>query len=187
MSAFDWGLGSGGQQTVLPAGDIIPQSAQAAALADSFRQSSLTSFFPPQTASTDSQNNSGLGIQNVKRGFGSFRARYGGTFIGLDFQVNSATWKDVGADLSGSVATSGRPVIIFIEGNFYLNSGTTKDISISIDGNPVADTALITNTGQFFRSWSTTPSSGSHKYSMIWRGNLIMPRSAYPALTVVEL
>lgn len=186
MSTFDWGLADP-QQVNLPAGDVIPQTAQSAALADAFRQSSLTSFFPPQTASSDAQNSSGLGIQNVKRGFGLFRAKYGGTYVGLDFQVNSATWKDVGPDVAGVVATSGRPVIIFIEGNFYVSSGATRDVSISIDGDPVADTALISSAGQFFRSWSVTPSSGNHKYTMIWRGDLVMPRSSYPTLTVVEL
>lgn len=182
MSTFDWGFG--GTQSV---GEVIPQDISYT-LQDELRKSQTTSFLTPQSASPNAQTATGLGIQNVKRGYLNLVIQYDSSVVGVDFQTSSTSFEDVNARLRGEMASSGRPVAIFVRGT---STGDAATFTVAIDNREVTGvSAGITTSGKGDGIWFAQPAPGTHTYSLQWKvasGTAIMPRSYRPYLTVVEL
>lgn len=182
MSTFDWGFGV--QQESL--GESIPQDI-GTTLQQELRKSQTTAFLIPQSASPTAQNDTGLGIQNVRRGFLDLKIPYNSSVVGIDFQTSSSTFVDVSSELAGRMASSGRPVMIFIRAN----TDAVARITARIDGEEVTGVTGGVMTGtQAHGFWVATPSAGTHTYAMQWKvtsGTAILTRASRPALTVVEI
>lgn len=180
-TAFTWGFPEQGM------GDVVPQDVTVV-LQDELRKAQTTSFLTPQSASPTAQNATGLGIQNVKRGFLSLVIPFDGSIMGIDFQTSSTSFVDVSSELTGSLTTAGRPVMIIVRGT---STGDPCTFSVSIDKKEVTKvSAGITTSAKGDGIWFAQPAAGDHTYAMQWKvasGTAIMPRSYRPALTVVEI
>lgn len=182
MSTFDWGFGV--QQESL--GESIPQDI-GTALQQELRKSQTTAFLIPQSASPTAQNDTGLGIQNVRRGFLDLRIPYNSSVVGIDFQTSSSTFVDVSSELAGRMASSGRPVMIILRAN----ADSAARVTVRIDGDEVTGvTGGVMPGAQGLGIWVAQPSAGTHTYAMQWKstsGTVLMTRESRPALTVVEI
>ena len=200
--AFDWGYeGSGAPQVGIA--NQQPQMAPDAMLYDALRQSQTTSFLTPQAASDVAQNDSGLGIQNVKRGFAYAKAPMPSTVYTA---AGLLTWKQL-AGTTLQIQLSGRPVMVFIKGQLQrLTSGASAfeaQIEARIDGNasgfivpcwtkalPSASTSAVMAIP--FSAWGiAVPSAGSHTFTM-WAyagtNNIAAAATSYPySIAVVEI
>jgi hypothetical protein len=199
--AFDWGYGA----TTAPQVDAAqqPQMSPDAYLYDALRQSQTTSFLTPQAASESAQNDSGLGIQNVKRGFAYAKAPMPATTY-VPTYLDS--WKRL-AGMSLQVQLYGRPVMVFIKGSLqrYDVSASSNEAQVEarIDGNaagfivpcwtkalPSASTSAVMSIP--FCAWGiAVPSAGSHIFTM-WAyagtSNIVADPTTYPySMAVVEL
>lgn len=199
--AFDWGYeGSGAPQVGIA--NQQPQMAPDALLYDALRQSQTTSFLSPQKASENAQNDSGLGIQNVKRGFAYAKAPMPSTVYVPTYLL---TWKQL-AGTTLQVQLSGRPVMVFIKGSLQrLTTGASAyeaQIEARIDGSsagfivpcwtkatPSTDASVLSIP---FCAWGiTVPSAGSHTFTM-WAfagtNNIAADATSYPySIAVVEI
>lgn len=182
---FSWGFPEE-QQLVQSAGTFTPDVSTQ--IQESLRLTQNASTFPPQNASPTAQNATGLGIQNVRRGFLDIRIPYDSTVVGIDFQTSSTTFTDVSSELMGTMVSSGRPVMIVVRGT---STSAACTFTVRIDGDEVTGvSAGITTSAKGDGIWFATPSSGGHLYALQWKvasGTAIMPRSYRPALTVVEI
>lgn len=120
---------------------------------DALRQSQTTSFLSPQAASDIAQNDSGLGIQNVKRGFAYAKAPMPSvvyTALGLN------GWKAF-PGMTLKLQLSGRPVMVFIKGVLQLMTSPPSlaafeaQVEARIDDNA---------SGFIVPCWTQVPSSG---------------------------
>ena len=175
MSTFDWGFDAS-----QAGGQMIPQDVSFV-LQEELRKSQTTAFLTPQNAT-------GLGIQNIKRGYLNLVVPYDSSVVGVDFQTSSTSFVDVSTELRGAVATSGRPVAIFLRGS---STGDPATFTVSIDNRESTGSPSGVMTSAALNGvWFTQPTAGSHTYSVQWKvasGTAVMPRSFRPFLTVVEL
>lgn len=203
MMAFDWGYGDGGaMQTGGAPSASQPQMSPDAFLYDALRQSQTTSFLTPQAASDVAQNDAGLGIQNVKRGFAYAKAPMPSTVY---TSTGLLTWKQL-AGTTLQVQFSGRPVMVFIKGSLQrLTLGAAANecqIEARIDGAasgfivPCWTSALPSSSAGVlsipFSAWGiAVPSAGSHTFTM-WAyagtNNIVANATSYPySIAVVEI
>jgi hypothetical protein len=179
MSTFDWGFDAS-----QAGGQMIPQDV-GFVLQEELRKSQTTAFLTPQNASATAQNATGLGIQNIKRGYLNLVIPYDSSVVGIDFQTSSTSFVDVSTELRGSVATSGRPVAIFLRA--FAGSAL---VTVAIDGREVTGVQGVMTGAMGQGHWFAQPSAGSHTYAMQWKvnsGTQLMTRESRPSLTVVEL
>lgn len=191
---FSWGFPS--DATAVDVTAPLPDSV----IRDALRVGANASSFPPMEASPNAQGASGLGIQNVKRGYLNLVTAWDPSAVGVDFQTSSKSFVDVSTELTGSLLTSGRPVMIMIRcgENGSLGASDTVYFSARIDGVEVTRSLglvykkagpLPMTTGV----WFAQPSAGTHTYAMVWKVDplatttALMTRSSRPFLTVVEL
>jgi hypothetical protein len=189
-TSFSWGF---------PEDAVMQQNAGSidsdVVVREALRQSSSASSFPLLVASPTAQNATGLGIQNVKRGFLNLQVPFDSTVVGVDFQTNSTSFTDVNEELVGTMQTSGRPVALIVRcrESGSLTGSQTVSFSVRIGRNEVTGsegilrlTPATSGTGM----WFATPSAGTTTFAMVWKvsaGTAIMPRSWRPSLTVVEI
>jgi hypothetical protein len=198
--AFDWGYGGATASQVDAAQQ--PQMAPDALLYDALRQSQTTSFLTPQAASDVAQNDAGLGIQNVKRGFAYAKAPMPSTVY---TSTGLLTWKQL-AGTTLQVQLSGRPIMVFIKGSLQrLTIGAAVNecqIEARIDNSasgfivPCWTSALpSSSTGVLsipFSAWGiAVPSAGSHTFTL-WAyagtNNIAADATSYPySIAVVEI
>ena len=191
---FSWGFPEDG------AGVDVMAPQPEAMIREALRVGVNASTFPPMEASPTGQGSSGLGIQNVKRGYLNLVVPFDSSVVGVDFQTSSKSFVDVSAELTGSLLTSGRPVMIMIRcgENGSLGASDTVYFSVRIDGAEITGSLGLVykkagpvpmTTGV----WFAQPSAGTHTYSMVWKVDALatttplMSRSSRPFLTVVEL
>lgn len=183
-NSFSWGFPE--EQQYQGAGTIAPDISTQ--IQESLRLTQNASTFPPQNASPTAQNATGLGIQNVRRGFLDLRIQYDSSVVGVDFQTSSTTFTDVSSELMGTMVSAGRPVMLVVRGT---STGDPCTFTVRIDGDEVTGvSAGITTSAKGDGVWFATPSAGGHLYALQWKvasGTAIMPRSYRPALTVVEI
>lgn len=202
MGFFDWGYGGDQAQGQPQSGGTQPQMSPDAMLYDALRQSQTTSFLSPQKASDIAQNDSGLGIQNVKRGFGYAYAPMPSTVyagVGLN------GWKQF-PTATVSVQLSGRPVMVFIKGVLHLLTSTAYEAQVEARVDGSASGFIVPCWTQIFSSadassrpcmpfsaWGVcVPTAGSHTFTM-WAdagtNNVeITSSSSYPhSIAVVEI
>jgi hypothetical protein len=184
-TSFAWGFPEDGgiQQNTAPTpGDFEYQ------VRDALRASQNASTFPPQNASPTAQSDGGLGIQNVRRGFLDLRVAYDSTVVGIDFQTTSTSFTDVSTELTGTMISSGRPVMVVVRG---ASTGDPCTFTVRVDNREVTGISSgITASAKGDGIWFAQPSAGAHTYAMQWKvasGTALMPRSYRPALTVVEI
>ena len=184
-NSFSWGFPEE-QQLVQNSGSFTPDVSTQ--IRESLRLTQNASTFPPQNASPTAQNATGLGIQNVRRGFLDLRIQYDSTVMGTDFQTSSTSFTDVSAELMGNMVSSGRPVMIVVRGT---STGDPCTFTVRIDNEEATGISSgITTSAKGDGVWIATPSAGGHVYALQWKvasGTAIMPRSYRPALTVVEI
>lgn len=187
-TSFTWGF----PDETMPASPEEVRADQQAGfeslIRESLRSSAASSYFPPQNADATAQNSGGLGIQNVKRGLLNLCIQYDSSVVGVDFQTSSTSFVDVSTQLTGQMASSGRPVMIIIRGT---STGDACTFTARVDTAEVTGvSAGIVTSARGNGIWVTTPEAGTHTYAMQWKvasGTAVMPRSFRPALTVVEL
>lgn len=198
---FDWGYNDSGasQVGVSQQPPISPE----AFLYDALRQSQTTSSLTPQAASEVAQNDAGLGIQNVKRGFAYAKAPMPSTIYA---PIYLDSWKQL-AGMELKVQLSGRPVMVFIKGSLqrYDTSASAYEAQIEarIDGKayefivPCWTKALPSTSASAvmsipFCAWGiVVPSAGSHTFTM-WASagtsNIVADATTYPySMAVVEI
>lgn len=165
------------------------------AIRDSLRDGASTSNFPPQSASGTAQSASGIGIQNIKRGFLNITTAFDPSVVGVDFQTTSTAYGRVSPELAGSLETSGRPLMVIVRGNAGIPTGYAT-ISATINGDEVTGGDGLTrvypsNQETFFGMFVVTPRAGKQNLAMVWKtstgGNVLMPRSCRPSLIAVEI
>lgn len=184
-TSFAWGFPEdvGIQQNAAPNPQDFEQQ-----IREALRVTQNASTFPPQNASPTAQGGGGLGIQSVKRGFLDLRVAYDSTVMGIDYQTTSASFVDVGSELTGTMISSGRPVMIVVRGT---STDAVCTFTARVDNREVTQIASgITTSAKGDGIWFTQPAAGTHTYAMQWKvasGNALMPRSYRPALTVVEI
>ena len=162
---------------------------------EALRQGSTASSFPPQNASPDAQGSTGLGIQNVKRGFLNLQVPYDSSVVGVDFQTSSTSFADVNAELTGRMQNSGRPVALVLRcrESGSLTGSQVASFSVRIGSDEVTGSEGIlrlTPSSSGTALWFAVPSAGTNSFAMVWKvsgGTAIMPRSWRPSLTVVEI
>jgi hypothetical protein len=162
---------------------------------EALRQSSTASSFPPLTASASAQGSTGLGIQNIKRGFLNLQVPYDSSVVGVDFQTSSTSFADVSAELTGSMQLSGRPVAITVRcrESGSLTGSQVASFSVRIGNAEVTGSEGILRlapSSSGTATWFATPDAGTSTFAMVWKvsgGTAIMPRSWRPSLTVVEI
>ena len=186
-TSFSWGF---------PDEAALQQNAGAMAadseaqIREALRITPNASTFPPHNASATAQGGGGLGIQNVKRGFLDLRIAFDSTVMGIDFQTSSATFTDVSSELTGTMISAGRPVMIIIRGT---STADVCNFTARIDNREVTGvTEGITTSAKGDGIWFATPAAGTHTYAMQWKVKnssftALMPREYRPALTVVEI
>ncbi len=191
---FSWGFGD--QPVSAQPVPGVMQPVDEAAIRESLRQGTSGSFFPPLPATATAQRATGLGIQNVKRGFLNLQVPYDSTVVGVDFQTSSTSFADVNQELTGTLLTSGRPVSLTLRcrESGSLTGSQTVSFSVRIGNVEVTGSEGIlrlgagqSGTGTWFVS---EPPSGTTPFAMVWKvsaGTAIMPRSWRPSLTVVEI
>lgn len=158
---------------------------------ESLRDESTTSNLPRQNASPIAQTSGGIGIQNIKRAFLNAVP----SPLGVDFQTTSTSYVRAGSELSGSVETSGRPLMLLVRGNAGISSGYAT-ISVLLNGEEVTggdgmSRVYPSNQETFFGMFVATPPVGTQSIAMIWKtstgSNVLMPRSCRPSVTAVEI
>lgn len=198
--AFDWGYEGTGSPQVGLGGDR-PQMAPDALLYDALRQSQTTSFLSPQKASDVAQNDSGLGIQNVKRGFAYAYA----PMPGYAYVAAGLNGYKQFAGTNVQVQLSGRPVLVIIKGTLQLMTSTAYEATVEarIDGNASGflipcSTVVYSSADSASRSHIpfctygiAIPSAGSHTFTM-WASSTsnnvqINPTSYGYSIAVVEI
>ncbi|MGA0133183.1 MAG: hypothetical protein ACO3ND_02375 [Opitutales bacterium] len=193
-TSFTWGFPDDGGVSIQPAPVSQPQSADTI-IRESLRQSVTGSFFPPLPAGAQAQRATGIGIQNIKRGFLNLQVPFDSSVVGIDFQTNSTSFVDVNQELGGTMETSGRPVALILRcrESGSLTGSQFVSFSVRIGNQEVTGSEGIlrlapatAGTGM----WFTIPPAGSTPFAMVWKvsaGTALMPRSWRPSLTVVEI
>ena len=187
---FSWGLPQQDGTTLSP---TSPETEFV--VREALRQGSTASSFPPQNASPDAQGSTGLGIQNVKRGFLNLQVPYDSSVVGVDFQTSSTSFADVNAELTGRMQNSGRPVALVLRcrESGSLTGSQVASFSVRIGSDEVTGSEGIlrlTPSSSGTGLWFAVPSAGTNSFAMVWKvsgGTAIMPRSWRPSLTVVEI
>lgn len=189
-TSFSWGFPEeqAAQQNALPADSAL-------LVREALRDNATSSYFPPQNASPTAQNSGGLGIQSVKRGFLDLTVPYDSTVVGTDFQTTSTSYVRIGAELSGAIVTSGRPLMLMVRGNAGISSGYAT-VSVLLNGTEVTGANGMTriypsNQDTFFGLFVVTPNAGTNNLAAVWKtstgSTVLMPRSSRPSLIAVEI
>ncbi len=191
-TSFSWGFPD---EQALQQNTGTPAADGTLMVRESLRENATGSFFPPQNASPTAQNAGGLGIQGVKRGFLDLTVPYDPTVVGTDYQTSSTSYARIGVELAGSIACSGRPLMLMVRGNAGIDTGYGT-VSVLLNGTEVTGAngmarVFPSNQDTFFGMFVVTPDAGTNNVAAVWKtstgGNLLMPRSSRPSLIAVEI
>lgn len=180
MSIFNWGFPEQG------AGEVMPEDI-GTVIQDELRKSQTSAFFSPQSASPTAQTATGLGIQNVKRGFSAATTIIPGKTYSPVVLTN--TWTEVYPDvMTKTVACSGRPVMFLFRGRFlYPSSGVTVrgEFEVRIDGTtkdvlqPARAQDVVAFNDRFLYSFGVGDvDAGNHRFSLWARTVIAVPSGA---------